>query len=76
MIRKTYLRTPAAQQKPDVPPPDRLRMLGEDKNEIDEMIEAHVRLGWVLIRRSYSMDDGHGAELVFAVRHRDIYGMA
>lgn len=64
MVKKTLIAATAAQRRAGTPPPDRLRLCAADKGELDRAIEGEQRQGWVLVSRSYSMDDGHGAELV------------
>ena len=63
MVRKSYIKATPAQQRSRNPPPDRLRLLGDDKSELDLMIEVHLRRGWSLEHRSHSLDEGHGAVL-------------
>lgn len=43
---------------------DRLRLVADDKRDLDEMIQVEQRQGWVLVSRSYSLDEGHGATLI------------
>ena len=40
-----------------------MRLVADDKNELDQMIAAEKRRGWKLVSRSYNLDDGHGALL-------------
>ncbi len=63
MVKKTLIAATSAQRRAGSPPPDRLRLCAVDKGELDRTVEAEQRQGWVLVSRSYSMDDGHGAEL-------------
>lgn len=37
-----------------------LRLVADDKRELDQMIQVEQRQGWVLVCRSYSLDDGQG----------------
>ncbi|OIQ99046.1 hypothetical protein GALL_189600 [mine drainage metagenome] len=64
MVKRTVIAATAAQRRAGTPPPDRLRLCATNKNELDWAVESEQRQGWVLISRSYSMDDGHGAELM------------
>lgn len=43
---------------------DRQRLVAKDKCDLDRMIEARQCHGWVLVSRTYSMDEGHGATLI------------
>ena len=70
MVKKTLIAATAAQRRAGTPPPDRLRLAGADKGELDHVIELEQRQGWLLVSRSYSMDDGHGAELVRTELHK------
>ena len=40
-----------------------MRLVADDKSELDKMIEAELQRGWTLVSRSYNLDDGHGALL-------------
>lgn len=40
-----------------------LRLVADDKRELDRMIEAEQLRGWILVCRSHSLEDGHGALL-------------
>lgn len=64
MVKRTLIAATAAQRRGGTPPPDRLRLCSTNKDELDRAVECEQRQGWVLVSRSYSMDDGHGAELV------------
>jgi len=41
MIKKTFITASAAQQKAGNLPPDRLRLLGEDKAELEQKIDQY-----------------------------------
>lgn len=57
--------------KPSIMPADvsamcatrQLRLVADDKRELDQMISTEQLRGWILVSRSYSLDDGHGALL-------------
>lgn len=66
MVKRTLVAATAAQRRAGSMLPDRLRLLTTDKSELDRRIEVEKRQGWRLASRSYSMDEGHGAELVRA----------
>jgi len=40
------------------------RLFSDDKRELDQMIEVQRRNGWLLVSRSHSMEDGHGAVMM------------
>ncbi len=41
-----------------------LRLVADDKRELDLRIQVEQGRGWLLVSRSFSLDDGHGATLV------------
>ena len=43
---------------------EKLRITAADSSELDRRIEAEQLRGWLLLCRSHSMDDGHGATLI------------
>lgn len=43
---------------------DQLRLTADDKRALEHMVDVELRRGWVLVSRSFSLDDGHGATLV------------
>ena len=43
---------------------DQLRLVADDKRDLDEMIQVELNRGWFVVSRSYSLDDGHGATLI------------
>lgn len=51
-------------QRPVAEFSDRQRIVAKNKGDLDRMIEIRQRHGWLLVSRSYSMDEGHGATLI------------
>ena len=51
-------------QRPAASPSDQQRLVAKDKRELDRIIELKQRHGWLLVSRSYSMEEGHGATMV------------
>ena len=49
--------------RPAVSYSDQKHLVADDKSDLDRMIEARQRHGWLLVSRSYSMDKGHGATM-------------
>lgn len=43
---------------------DKMRIVADCKRDLDDMIQAELQRGWVLISRGYSLDEGHGATLI------------
>lgn len=41
-----------------------LLLVADDKRALDRMIQDEQHQGWVLVSRSYSLDEGHGATLI------------
>lgn len=37
------------------------RLVARNKGDLDRMVEVKQRHGWLLLLRTYSMDEGHGA---------------
>jgi len=64
MIKKNMIGLSAAPGQDGLTRPARMRLFSGDKAELEQRIEVEVLRGWELVSRSYSMDDGHGAELV------------
>ena len=50
-------------KRPVVSFSDKERIFAEDKSDLDRTIALKQRHGWILLSRSYSMEDGHGATL-------------
>ena len=50
--------------KPAAPISAQLRLVADNKRDLDEMILAEQGRGWLLISRGYSLDEGHGATLI------------
>ncbi len=50
-------------QRPVVSYSDKETFFADDKNELDQLIAVKQRYGWLLLARSYSMEEGHGATL-------------
>jgi len=70
MIKKNIVGASDAPGQDGLTRPARMRLVSEHKAELELRIEVEVRAGWELVSRSYSLDDGHGAELVRReVRH-------
>ncbi|MCX7173735.1 MAG: hypothetical protein NT159_07395 [Proteobacteria bacterium] len=70
MIKKNVVGPSDAPGQDGLTRPARMRLFSGDKAELEQRIQAEVRAGWELVSRSYSLDDGHGAELVRReVRH-------
>jgi len=44
--------------------PVRERLVCKDKDKLDRMVQVKQSHGWILILRTYSMEDGHGAVVV------------
>jgi len=51
-------------QRPAASSSDQQRLVAKDKRELDRAIELKQRHGWLLVSRSYSMEEGHGATLI------------
>ncbi len=49
---------------------NQLRLVAENKRDLDQMLQIEQGNGWTLVSRSYSMDDGHGATLVWKERDK------
>jgi len=64
MIKKGITGPSAAPDQDGLMRPARIRLFSGDKAELEQRIEVEVLDGWELVSRSYSLDDGHGAELV------------
>jgi len=45
--------------------PNQLRLAAKDKSDLEGMIKVEQGKGWQLLSRSYSLDEGHGATLVW-----------
>lgn len=70
MVKRILIAPTAAQRRQGAQLPDRLRLVAADKGDLDRMISTEQRQGWLLVCRTHSMDDGHGAELVRTELHK------
>ena len=43
---------------------EKMRIVADNKRDLDDMIQAELRQGWELVSRGYSLDEGHGATLI------------
>lgn len=70
-MESVFTLTAQLQQRPTPSRPrpwraEQQRLVSSDKYQLEQMIRSEQRRGWVLLSRSYSLDDGHGATLVLA----------
>lgn len=64
MLKQTLIKIADSPTRDGRKPLDRMRVHSDDKAELEHHIGIRLMSGWQLVSRSYSMDDGHGAELV------------
>ncbi len=69
MVKRTLIAATAAERRAGTLLPERLHLLTADKSELDRRIAVELKQGWLLVFRSYTMDEGHGAELVRGELH-------
>ncbi|MCX7177077.1 MAG: hypothetical protein NT159_24785 [Proteobacteria bacterium] len=64
VIKKTRVLQTADSDQTVVNRQDRMRLFSQDKSELERRIDEETARGWKLVSRSFSLDDGHGAEMV------------